>query len=71
MAIRAVIQGGVGIALLPQSCVSPGPPGTVTREIHGMDVALPVGFVHLPDAQFSGRILEPLMRLIRARLPIA
>jgi LysR family transcriptional regulator, regulator of the ytmI operon len=69
MAIRRVIQGGVGIALLPQSCICPTPPGTVTREISGMDVALPVGFVYLPDVHFSGRILEPLMGLIRAKLP--
>jgi LysR family transcriptional regulator, regulator of the ytmI operon len=44
-ALAHAVQAGLGTAVVPLAGVTPPPPGTVTRQVRGADLALTVGIV--------------------------
>lgn len=59
--MRELIAAGLGVGLLPMKGASA--PNTVLKTVHGVELALPVGFVSRPD-----QVLTPVQRDLQARL---
>ena len=59
--MRELIAAGLGVGLLPMK--GAGAPNTVLKSVHGVTLALPVGFVKRPD-----HVLTPVQTELMARL---
>ena len=59
--MRELIVAGLGVGLLPMKGAAA--PQTTLRRVHGVKLALPVGFVSRPD-----HVLTPVQRELRERL---
>jgi DNA-binding transcriptional LysR family regulator len=64
-AIKRAVCAGLGAALLPASSLKPTPLGTVTRELAGVELGLPVGLVSAPGVGPLGRASEALLAELR------
>jgi len=67
MLVRTV-QAGLGVAVLPRAYADPTPPGTVFRNVRGLDLALTVGLVQRGD-DAPGRALTAFLDDVRAASP--
>ena len=66
--LKRAVQANLGAAILPVAPVTPTPPGTVVRELAGVEIGLPVGIVRRREIGFSGRALADLLDLIRLEM---
>ena len=64
-AIRRMIQGGLGIGLVPSVVVNPAPLGTVVKSVNGLNLELPVGIVRLPESSIPGLALDLLISALQ------
>jgi LysR family transcriptional regulator, regulator of the ytmI operon len=62
--MRGLVTAGLGVGIMPMK--GAGAPNTVLRHVHGVPLALPVGFVSRPD-----HVLTPVQRELRERLRAA
>ena len=63
--MRELIAAGLGVGLLPMKGADA--PNTVLKSVHGVTLALPVGFVSRPDYQLTP-VQAELMNKLRAKL---
>jgi len=63
--MRELVLAGIGIGLIPMKGAAA--PNAVLRQVHGVSLALPVGFVTRPDHALTP-VQRELMALLRARL---
>ena len=59
--MRGLVSAGLGVGLMPVKGVAA--PNTMMRRVHGVALALPVGFVSRPD-----HVLTPVQRDLQDRL---
>jgi DNA-binding transcriptional LysR family regulator len=67
IALKGAVQQGLGIGIVPEIIVCPPPPGTVVREIEGLNLSLPVGLVCRTDDALSPAT-KALLALLRSGL---
>lgn len=67
-AATTFVQKGIGIAILPEICVSPPPPNTVVRPIVESDFEMTIGLVHRDIDKPKPKVLEDFIELLRCNL---
>jgi DNA-binding transcriptional LysR family regulator len=67
-AIAQAVRHDLGIAIVPTAGVNPPPPGTVLRQLEGVELSLSVGLARRADNLGQGRAAAELMEAVRAGL---
>jgi len=66
-AMTAFVQAGIGVAVLPEYCLTPMPEGCVLRYVEGHFFERTIGFLHSIKSKHP-LIVEMFMQLLRNRL---
>ncbi|MEO8505349.1 MAG: LysR family transcriptional regulator [Acidobacteriota bacterium] len=66
--LRAAVEQGMGIAVLPLAAAQPAPAGTMVRRLSDLEIALPVGLVSRPDAAPEPPALAAFTLAVRGAL---
>ena len=64
--LRAAVQHGLGVAVMPKRSASPPPPGAVVRRLSDLTIALPVGLIARQHAAPPPPALAVLLDELRA-----
>lgn len=67
-ALQNMVQGGLGIGIMPTFIVNPAPENTVLKNIRNLKLELPVGLAMLPDKSVPGLALNLLIKTLELGL---
>jgi LysR family transcriptional regulator, regulator of the ytmI operon len=67
-ALQNMVQGGIGIGVMPKAIVDPAPENTVLKNIRNLKLELPVGLAMLPDKSVPGLALNLLIKTLELGL---
>lgn len=67
--LRAAVQHGLGVAVLPRRSATPPPPGTTLRRLSDLEISLPVGLIARPRPASPPPALAILLGELRRGLP--
>lgn len=67
-ALKEAVRRGIGVAVLPEAAISPPPPGTIVKQVEGVDPGLTVGILMPEDRASSSRALEAFVDTVRDAL---
>jgi LysR family transcriptional regulator, regulator of the ytmI operon len=60
-ALKQMVRYGLGIGVIPAAAITAAPPNTISRNLSGLDLNLPVGIVFQSEANFPGSVLHRLI----------
>ena len=60
-ALKQMVRCGLGIGAMPSAAITPPPPNTISRNILGLELKLPIGIVFHSEASFPGSVLHSLV----------
>jgi len=66
--LKRCVQAGLGAAIVPATVATPPPPGTVVRDVRGLDMTQCIGLVRPADETGAGRVVDALLATLRSQL---
>ena len=66
--LKDMVEAGLGIGVMPSAVVNSVPKNTVTKNIEGVKLELPVGIAILPEKSIPGLALDRLIKILQNKL---
>ena len=62
--LQSMVEAGLGIGVMPIGVITPPPPNTVVRNLHEVDLELPVGIATSSDDRIPELAFDVLVRAL-------